>query len=630
MAGKVVVIGGGIAGLSAAHHLLDKGFEVEVYEHHDIPGGKARSLGCADTGVDGRHDLPAEHGFRFFPAYYRHIIDTMANTPYWDTDQNIVDQLIMVEKASFNSFRHRPNIVPSKMPHDAGGFYKLWKFVRDQPKIKFKFGERLFYAMRIWQIMTSCQERRDDEYEQTPWWHFIDAQNKSLNYQRYLANMTRTLVAADPRKVSTRTNGNVWVQTLLGFWDEFPDRILRGPTNEMWIHPWLKYLIGRGLKYHINATATEFHVEDGLISGVTVERSRNVRPGKKVDRIAHVLDCNRYGITDYDFIDDETIRVSGDYYISAVPVERMAKLLCSNTDPADTTPLVTEWTALADSDPALKKIEQLRHSVAWMNGLQFYLKPSPGQPHVPDMPGHSINVDSPFALTTIFQCVHYWPEIDMADYGDGTVQNILSVDISDWVDGRGRLYNKPAFELTREQVMEEVWTDVKTSLRHWPQAKLDDENLVHWCLDYDIVYALDAGVAGMGKIEGLVRNREAILQNKEPLLVNRVNTWQLRPQVQTGIDNLLLASDYVQTLTDLATMEGANEAARHAVNTLLDKTSSDQPRCEVWALEEPAAFKPFREYDRKRYFKQKSWSNWWPIWMPIRLIGQGLAKLAGF
>ena len=71
---KIVIAGGGIGGLSAAHELVTRGFDVEVYEYHDIPGGKARSTGIPNTGKpakgkDRRYDLPAEHGFRFFPGY---------------------------------------------------------------------------------------------------------------------------------------------------------------------------------------------------------------------------------------------------------------------------------------------------------------------------------------------------------------------------------------------------------------------------------------------------------------------------------------------------------------------------------------------------------------------------------
>ena len=78
---KVAVLGGGVAGLTAAHELAERGFEVVVLESRSIPGGKARSLPVPGSGVDGRVDLPAEHGFRFFPGFYRHLPDTMSRIP---------------------------------------------------------------------------------------------------------------------------------------------------------------------------------------------------------------------------------------------------------------------------------------------------------------------------------------------------------------------------------------------------------------------------------------------------------------------------------------------------------------------------------------------------------------------
>jgi zeta-carotene desaturase len=37
---KIAIFGGGIAGLSAAIHLLDKGYEVSLYEKRSVLGGK--------------------------------------------------------------------------------------------------------------------------------------------------------------------------------------------------------------------------------------------------------------------------------------------------------------------------------------------------------------------------------------------------------------------------------------------------------------------------------------------------------------------------------------------------------------------------------------------------------------
>ena len=101
----------------------------------------------------------------------------------------------------------------------------------------------------------------------------------------------------------------------------------------------------------------------------------------------------------------------------------------------------------------------------------------------------------------------------------------------------------------------------------------------------------------------------ARLTNGEPLLVNLVDTWALRPEATTGIPNLFLASDYVRTYTDLATMEGANEAARRAVNGLLDAVNFGGSRCELWPLHEPEILQPWRLYDAARYKAGLPWDN---------------------
>jgi uncharacterized protein with NAD-binding domain and iron-sulfur cluster len=66
----------------AAHDLGERGFSVDVYERKPVLGGKARSMLVPSSGVAGRADLPGEHGFRFFPGFYKHVTDTMRRTPY--------------------------------------------------------------------------------------------------------------------------------------------------------------------------------------------------------------------------------------------------------------------------------------------------------------------------------------------------------------------------------------------------------------------------------------------------------------------------------------------------------------------------------------------------------------------
>jgi hypothetical protein len=67
---KVAIFGGGVAGLTAAHELAVRGFDVTVYERRAW-GGKARSTDVPGSASGGRKPLPGEHGFRVWFGFYQ-------------------------------------------------------------------------------------------------------------------------------------------------------------------------------------------------------------------------------------------------------------------------------------------------------------------------------------------------------------------------------------------------------------------------------------------------------------------------------------------------------------------------------------------------------------------------------
>ena len=387
-----------------------------------------------------------------------------------------------------------------------------------------------FFAARIWQILTSCGERRLAEYERTSWWEFIGAGERSPAYQKFLASgITRSLVAAKAREASTRTIGDVFVQLVLTIVNPVAgsaDRVLDGPTNLVWIDPWRTYLESRGVHYLTDAAVKGIRCVEGRITGVDV-----VHRGKPT-------------------------LVQGDHYVAALPLERI-------------TPMINA--SMLAADPSLANLRQLVPAVEWMNGVQFYLTRA-----IPAVHGHAIHIDTEWALTSISQ-LRFWRDVPREVFGDSDVQTIMSVDVSDWEapgpDGR------PAMEYSRDEAVREVWRQLKQSV-NVEEELLRDEDLHSWFLDPDI----QSDPA-----------RPGVLSNAEPLLVNWVDTWRLRPEAATGIANLFLASDYVRTNTDLATMEGANEAARRAVNALLDAVEFAGARCAVWPLHEPDILAPWHK-----------------------------------
>jgi hypothetical protein len=56
-------------------------------------------------------------------------------------------------------------------------------------------------------------------------------------------------------------------------------------------------------------------------------------------------------------------------------------------------------------------------------------------------------------------------------------------------------------------------------------------------------------------------------------------------------------------------MEAANEAARRAVNGILEHSGSDAPPCRLWDLHEPELLEPWRANDRARYLQGLPWDD---------------------
>jgi uncharacterized protein with NAD-binding domain and iron-sulfur cluster len=539
MSDRVVVIGGGVGGMSAAHELAERGYSVTVLETRPVPGGKARSFPVPQTGTDGRADLPAEHGFRFFPGFYRHLPDTMSRIPFNEQKGGVFANLRdATEAMTVREDGATPLRLPVRFPDSMNDIRDI---INDLTKthLGLTVGDAAHFTERLLVFLTSCEERRLSEWEEQSWWTFSGADQRSAAYQRYLADgLTRTLVAAQAKEISARTGCAILLQLLfdIGLPGKDADRLLNGPTSDVWIGPWHHYLESLGVQFLFDATVTSLVMTGGRVTSVNYEQHGN------------------------------TANVDGEWFISAIPVERMV-------------PLVSE--DLATADPGLAKIDQLVRR--WMNGIVFYLRND-----VPIVHGHVIYIDSQWSLTSISQR-QFW-DAPMSSFGDGKIGGILSVDISDWYT-KGLLFNKQAMDCSKEEIFQETWSQLKAHLNAPGQPEvLSDDNLISWHLDDDVLAPEINRAAGV---------REDV--NLEPLLVNTKGSWSIRPEATTAVANLMLASDYVRTYTDLATMEGANEAARRCVNAILERTGSDKTPCKIWPLHEPIVFAPAKAIDKLRF-----------------------------
>ena len=520
---SVAVLGGGIGGLTAAQELAERGFDVTVYEANDRVGGKARSIPVDD----GTRPLVGEHGFRFFPAYYRNVVDTMARIPdadalHGDGDGTVDDHLVGTSETLLAGSDGTRITASTERPESTREWLEAFRpqvAVEDVPN-----REIAHFLSRLAVLLTSCEQRRKQEFEHQSWWEFIDADEMSPAYRKHLARSTQSLVALRPEDGSARTVGTIYLQLLFGQLDSDrpAERVLDGPTSEVWLEPWAAALRDLGVTIHTETPVEAIESDGERVTGVDVDGER----------------------------------VTADFYVAAVPVEVMAELLTPDLERA------------APSLAGTRRVD-----TAWMNGVQFYLDRD-----IELVAGHAVFLDSPWALTAISQ-QQFWRDHDLGDRSDGDVEGVLSVIASDW-ETPGILYGKPGRECTREEAVAEIWAQV--------QSHVGDETLPE---DARVKHFLDPELTSDG----------GGLQNGSPLVINTVGSLQSRPEAGTEADNLALAADYVRVDTDLATMEAANEAGRHAANAVLSRSSVRARPVETWGLVEPSVFDPPKKEDAFRY-----------------------------
>src|SRR5215471_200761 len=435
----VIIIGGGVAGLTAAHELIERGFTVHIYESRPTWGGKARSQPVATTGTNGRKDLPGEHGFRFYPRFYKHVIDTMARIPT-PGGGHVVDHLrattesaiALIDQDTWYRFYRRRVTKPYDILEALELFFK---------DLDFDVGDFDLFAAKVLQFFTSSDARRFGEYEPISWWNFLEGDLYSAKFQRQLRAVPRTMVAMDPQRGSARTVGTISMQLILDYADTGVnnDRTMGGPTSEMWFDPWITHLQGLGVQLHGGTEAAALEVTGGAISGVKLVGGATV---------------------------------TGDYYVLAVPIDTVIGLITPQ---------------MGALDPVLNHLRTQNPDdlVSWMVGIQYFLYED-----VPLVRGHTFYPDSPWALTSISQ-PQFWRDLGLFRrlYGDGDVGGLLSVDVSAW-DTPGLFIPKTAKQCTPQEVAREIWEQLKAALNGQGSGEeiLRDDLLHSWHLD-DLDYA---------------------------------------------------------------------------------------------------------------------------------------------
>ncbi len=505
--------------------------------------------------------LPGEHGFRFFPAFYRHIFDTMSRTPIPDEDQEpyletartVLDNVVQTEFMGFSTTRTKRLLRFHREP--VRSVQELFDELCQALKtLGHTLDDINRYQLMLFKYMTSGPRRRR-RYEDMSWSEFVGAAEFTPAFQTYLESTAETLVGMVASRADARTYGTISAQMMLdqisdGARVQHVDGTLNGPTTMAWFSPWRKYLEVQGVVFR-RGKLVEFDVHD---------EGDGPEPFPVVD-------------TEPDQSGGKRLLLSRDYYVLALPPTELQRLAHAHHDrlQGEDFDRVRRFNL---GDPASAVTGgALEH----MCGIQFYLPTK-----FDFLRGHVIFPDTAWRLSAISQ-PQFWVQ---KRGGWSGYRGIISVDVSNFSAVRvDKHASRSAWNSTARQLADGVWHDISSVL---VEKTLDAETRkrghqdahgtsrvpkpLYFHVDDNLKYQPNDG---------------PVARNESPYLLTLKQDFARRPGTpgRYTLDRsqkIVMAGILMQTFTRLTTMESANESGRHAVNCILDASHFQGERSAVW------------------------------------------------
>jgi hypothetical protein len=210
--------------------------------------------------------MPGEHGFRFFPSFYRHIFDTLKRIPLMEmsafgpsyspsfardpSNKTVYDNLVPSDTVIYVGKGDRPSV---RVPRQKASLADAQNIVREMlATVGYTADDLELITRAFLKYMTSSRRRRETEYERISWYEFVDGDRMSPTGQMLQQTSPGTLGGLLGSQSDARTQGTVAVQFVpdnLGS-GETSDMLLVAPTDLAWFAHWYRYLFTQGVSFY--------------------------------------------------------------------------------------------------------------------------------------------------------------------------------------------------------------------------------------------------------------------------------------------------------------------------------------------------------------------------------------------
>ncbi|MEK6809685.1 MAG: FAD-dependent oxidoreductase [Nanoarchaeota archaeon] len=492
---KVIICGAGIGGLTVAHELSKRNFDVTVYERNDIVGGLARS----SYHTEKNKKYPTEYSWRVYGNNYKNLLRVLKEIPLHNhKKQSVLNNLVKVCTYIFPRFGKEEVIVSrgnnkSKLMKD----FKTRDF--------FKIINKILYCLTL-------STSRADSLDHIKWKDYC--RDLSPEAKKFMVQLWGPVLGMDTTHMSFPVVSRM-VGILLGGFVHYPSclYLLDKPTNEGWFDEWTHYLQNTNrVKIKTNCRIVDFKMKDGEIDYVLVE----------------------------DGGENKIIKDAADYYVCALPIESIAKIVSDNAQ-FSAVPTLKNTVKLAE------KCRQIQLSVQiFLDQKIIYPSKEKIILYLPDTPW-SLIIEPQDIVWGRTYCT------------DKNVKTVLSVGICQ-TDQPGILYHKPFIKCSKDEIKKEVWSQILRSYRFSSIAiknkdKLDKANIVLFYM-WDSFYFDD---------------KKKEIDVWEPKFSNNIDSLRYQPDHATEIPNFLFATGYTKTKRYIYSMESAAEAGTLCANEIIGR-----------------------------------------------------------
>ena len=257
---SIVIFGAGIAGLSAAHELIQLGYTVSAYEALDQPGGFFRSSRLS------KDNMPSEYSWHGMGPWYHNAFDLMKKIPF--NEKGSIYDLALSRPVDFGIFpdtdkaqfydeglKSIPKMFRMNKFEFIKWFYLMLKTWTSNNRSKIKYAG--LDAAQAWQPLL-----RDKAYK--TWrscfgpWIGSDWSNVSLHTTGDFFRKQLTTKATHRHKPDQ--DGPAWTQGTGAGW-----LLFTGPSSEYWFNPWVKYLKEKGVNFYWEKALTKLEFDGTTI-----------------------------------------------------------------------------------------------------------------------------------------------------------------------------------------------------------------------------------------------------------------------------------------------------------------------------------------------------------------------------